>query len=692
MRLRPNVLAHPSPTTGRFVLLIVMVVGGIGLLAGDLVHTSIRYRPFLNALRGCLDSTPDLFGLRGCMDAEYRMTAWFQLGGAATMAILSLVLLAMTPGWIQRRRGLKPATVAEAQGRVAQLAGEVGLRRAPRLFAGPAGQRDAFVFGLPGRYRLVLPKALLVRWRDQNLFDPVVRHELAHLQRHDVPLAWLAATVWIAAIPMLCLPMLLSALRLDFGLLPGLLLRGGLLLGVVWLVRRQVLRSREHDADLVASRNSSGWHPLWTVLQTSTGRPAGALRQLIANHPTAAHRMAVLADPARLPNVSFVDGLVAALLAGTLAPVVNNLIDNIHSSTWNFLWSGLIVGPVLGVAVGAGLWRQALVDHVNGEAKWPGGVVAGVVCGLILASLLDFSHLGLNTDSTLLAVFFAIFIGGAVTVLSAATGRIWADAAGRLPAGRRGWIVGLVINSVFFGLALWALQWLLLTVEAAIFGGVDMTTFVVGVGGQLGPLTYVALVPVVVTMAALVLRRRVTPVPAWLLDGGPQAYAEVARRPGLPMVLLSGTVSGIIVALAIHIHHAIAGSPVDDADRLSRYVLWTLTGAFAAIAVSFMAVALIPRSGSAVGLVSGGVAALVGGLGISAVNSFVFGNGVDLGFWWLVTSVIIGEWFLGYLFVVPFALITWPGTWRDMPGWLLGLVSVLATSLVSLIAVGLALA
>lgn len=691
-RLRPNVLAHPSPTTGRLVLLIVTVLGGIGLLAGNLVHTSVRYRPFLDAVRECFATTPNDAEVRSCLDAEYRITAWFQLGGLAVVALLSLVLLILVPVWIKRRNGLKPATVEAAQSRVAELAAEAGLRRAPQIYAGKAGQRDAFVFGLPGGYKMVLPKALLVRWRNKDLFDPVVRHELAHLRRHDVPLAWLAATVWIAAIPVLLTPILLSLLRLDFGLVPDFFVRCLVLLGVVWLVRRQVLRSREYDADLISARLSGDWRPLWTVLQTGTGRPHGGLRQLISNHPTAAQRMAVLGDPARLPSVSYVDGLVAAFLAGTLAPVLYNLLNNIHFSTWNSLWAGLLLGPVLGVAVGAGLWRQALVEHVNGEATWPGGVVAGVVSGLILASLLDFSNMGLGTGNVVLSVFFAIVIGSAITTLSAATGRIWADAAGRLPAGRRGWVIGLVINSVLFGLALWALQWLLLAMEVTVTAGLDAVTFIVGVGGQLGPLTFVALVPVAVTMLALVLRRRITPVPAWLLDDKIQVYAEVARRPGLPMVLLSGFIPGLFVAMTIYVHRAIAGGPVDDDDRLSRYLLWVLTGTFAAMAVSFVAAVLIPRSGAAIGLVSGATAALTAGLGISAVNSFGFGNGFAPEFWWQVTSVIAGQWFIGYLVIAPVAMVSWLGPWREVPGWALATLSGAVAGLVCFGAAGIALA
>jgi Zn-dependent protease with chaperone function len=694
MRLRPNVLAHPSPTTGRFLLLIVVVLGGVGMLSGTLTYNSVRYHPFKDALRACIDSgANDLgFATRTCMAPEYRVIGWFQLGGAVVMALLGLLVLAFSPLVASRRHKLRPATIEGAQARVAELAAEAGLSRPPGIFVGPVGQRDAFVFGLPGAYRLVLPKALLVRWRTKNLFDPVVQHELAHLVRHDVPLAWLAASAWIAAIPVLFVPIVLSLFTGAHDLALLFAAECALLLGVVWLARRQVLRSREHDADLHASRQEGGWHPLWTLLQTSTGRPRAWLRQWISNHPSAAERMAVLADPARLPAVSFVDGLIAALLAGSLVPLLSDLLNNIHVTQWNLLWAGLALGPVVGIAVGAGLWRQALVDHVNGETSWPGGVVAGVVCGLILADWLDFSSFGLNTLEDPRMIVFAIFLGSAATTLSAATGRLWADAAGRLPEGRRGWAIGLIVNSLFFGLAFWALQWFPLTIQAALWGGLGLDEIVIGVGGLLRPLTYVALIPVAVTMVALVLRRRVTPVPAWLLDGGPQAYAEVARRPGLPTVLLSGVASGGLVALAILVHRLIAGSPVDDDDRLVRYLLWVLTGTFAAMAVSFMAVLLIPRSGAAVGLVTGLVTAMTAGLGIVMWNTFLIGNPFEPSFWWLIISTISAQWFIGYLLVAPFALVSWSGGWRDMPGWLLGLVSVLAAGLVSLIAVGLALA
>jgi hypothetical protein len=38
---------------------------------------------------------------------------------------------------------------------------------------------------------------------DRSVFDPLVRHELAQLARHDVLIAWSARAVWYALLPML---------------------------------------------------------------------------------------------------------------------------------------------------------------------------------------------------------------------------------------------------------------------------------------------------------------------------------------------------------------------------------------------------------------------------------------------------------------------------------------------------------
>ena len=92
-------------------------------------------------------------------------------------------------------------------------------------------------------------------------------------------------------------------------------------MGVLWLIRRQALRSREHDADLHAARQAGDWRPLASVVEISRRVPSW-WRRLVSNHPTAAHRLAVLADPGRLRGVSVIDGMAAAFgrgMAGSMA-------------------------------------------------------------------------------------------------------------------------------------------------------------------------------------------------------------------------------------------------------------------------------------------------------------------------------------------------------------------------------------
>ncbi|HCU50467.1 MAG TPA: hypothetical protein DGG94_11815, partial [Micromonosporaceae bacterium] len=616
MRLRPNVLAHPSPTAGRFLLLLGVLLSA-GLLSGQLVHMGLRGGQWTAVVRQCLVLTeaavPTAGGweddltlndfLLDCMAAENRTAAAFEFAGAATIAALGLFALLLAPGRLRRRHRLRPAGLRldAAIARVGELAAEAGMSRPPQVLVGPAGQKDAFVFGLPGRYRMVLPTALLVRWRNREVFDPVVRHELAHLRRHDVPLAWLAASIWLAAAPVIALPMVVALLRWDFSLAPSFLWRVALILAVVWLVRRQVLRSREHDADLHAAAQIGDWRPLWKVLNSTTAKPPSRWRQLISHHPTVAHRMAVLVDPAKVPGVSLVDGLAAAFLAALLLPLIVNTLNTAFAAhTWSLLAAAALVGPILGLAVGAGLWRQAMIDHATGRAAWPGGVVLGVVVGLLLGTWVDLADLGTGDIAAAWVVtVLTIAIGAGAVLLSAGTGRLWADAAARVPGRRGSWWVSLIINSLIFGFALWAMEWLPIHLVAGVISGFSLETLVIALGTLIAPITYLAIVPAIVTMFALVARRRPADVPRWLVDSqhtGPPEMA--AHRPGIGAVVLSGVAAGVLGALALLVHRLVIGSPVDDPDRIARYLLWVTTGTLVALAVSLVALVMVPRSGA----------------------------------------------------------------------------------------------
>ena len=213
-----------------------------------------------------------------------------------------------------------------------------GYADRPARLVGPAAQRDAFVFGLPGRYYIVLPTALVVRWRQAAIFDPVVRHELAHIARHDVPLAWLATAVWIAAIPVLAIPLVVAAATRDLSLVPAYLWRATVVMVVLWLVQRQALRSREHDADLHAARQAGDCRPLCSVLELNRSAPS-VVAQPCLTPPE--HRAAPegARRPGRLRGVSVVDGLAAGFLTALLLPLLRNMLQVALTGTPVFSWT-----------------------------------------------------------------------------------------------------------------------------------------------------------------------------------------------------------------------------------------------------------------------------------------------------------------------------------------------------------------
>ncbi len=708
-QLRPNVLAHPSPTTGRFVLLIGTLLS-VGLLAGNLVYNGLFEARWLAAARACMGEAnaaiPSIVDLAdqithndvmvACLAPTEWTRALFSLGGAAMIGLLGLALVVAIPPAQRRRHRLRPAgpRLDGATSRIAELASLAGLRRPPRLLVGPASQRDAFVFGLPGRYNIVLPTGLLVRYRQASIFDPVVRHELAHIRRHDVPLAWLATAVWIAAIPVLAVPLGFAVASGDYSLMPAYLWRAVAVMGILWLVQRQALRSREHDADLHAARQAGDWRPLCSVLETNTGT-AGWWQRLRSHHPTMAQRLRVLADPGRVRGVSVVDGLAAGFLTALLLPLISDVVRLASTGTPIFSWSlhisAAIVGPITGLAVGVGLWRQAMIDHVTGATTWPGGAVLGVVAGLVMGLSLGVDNLGLD-ETAASATPFAILFGTAAVLLSAGTGRLWADAAARLPGGPRSWWIGFVVNALIFAVTLWAIQWVPVVFQAATLGGFTSIDLIVSSGSLVGPVFYLTVVPLVVATAAMVWRRSHQPTPQWLVEGPVPLESRSARKPSLTSALLAGSIPGLLAATTVHVHRLLVSRPVTDEELVNRYALWLLIGSLVALMVSFVTIATVPRSGAAVGLVTGSVAAIVAALGIVAANTFLVGNIFELSFWWHTIVSTATLWLAGYLFLLPLTLIVWPAPWRNFSGGILASVTGVLGALFAVCVIGLVLA
>jgi len=259
---------------------------------------------------------------------------------------------------------------------VAALAAEAGLPRAPGVVLGDARLRDGFSYGTPGRYRIALPRAVAVHWRAALPFDPLVRHELAHVAHRDVALAWLARSVWYALAPLLAVPLVATLLSSDRSLLLPYLWRAALFAVMVQVVSSALLRSREHDADLRAARAAGG--PETVAAAVAGARDPGAAawyRRLLANHPSPARRLAVLERPELAAGVTLLDGFTAAFLATLTVPLVvqvlTALLRGSGRSDLADVVAALIAGPLLGGAVGLGLWRAALVQRSSTGRRGP---------------------------------------------------------------------------------------------------------------------------------------------------------------------------------------------------------------------------------------------------------------------------------------------------------------------------------
>jgi hypothetical protein len=295
-------------------------------------------------------------------------------------------------------------------------------------------------------------------------------------------------------------------------------------------------------------------------------------------------------------------------------------------------------------------------------------VVLGVVVGLVVGQAIQLDSLGVG-EQRAGETPLAVLLGTAAVLLSAGTGRLWADAAARLPGGRRSWWIGFVVNALIFGIALWALQWMPVVIDAMSASGMSLSDMAITLGPLAGPVVYLAAVPVLVAVVTMVLRRGSRPTAPWLVEGEPPASSGAARRPGLGAALLAGAGPGVLAALAVLLHRLAAGSPTSDAQRLDRYLIWLSVGTLVALTVSFVTVAIVPRSGAAVGLVTGVTAAAVAAIGITAANTFIIGNVFELGFWWSTVVAMTSLWLVGYLFILPVTLAVWPAPWRDVPGW-----------------------
>lgn len=665
--VRPDLLAYPLPTTTRFLLLVAALLAS-GLFVGNWFYSEVVDRDWFRVVIACQaqarEQTSGAAGVerlvetsriaRSCSASTEQSRAAFAFGGMASAGLGGVVVLYVAPYVIQRRRRLRPfgPRLEPAAQRFAQLAAEAGLARLPVPVVGPSAQRDAFSYGAPGYYRVALPPAAAVRWRDPMLFDPLVRHELAHVQHRDVALAWLARSIWYVLVPLLTLPVLISAISGDLSLIPDYLWRAVLLALTVVLISAGLLRSREHDADLRAARLSGGPGPVSAVVARAIGlRESSWYRRPLAHHPSPAKRVAVLSQPHCVAHVTFLDGFVAAFLAALTIPLIA-LPVSILSPGLAELVPVFIAGPLLGGSVGVGLWRASLVTRVTGQRTSVWSTALGVASGLVLGQVMSLGHViglsgGLDNPRWLVVPALA-GLGGAVIVYS--LGEVWADAAPALRRAWTSWVPAVVVTSFVFAVILWMSQALQLTLDAS--GWSLARQFLFFLPHRWLVITAVAVVVIVVTFA-LAARRQAALMPQWIIERGTPAPWP-SEPAGLRVVLTAALGAGLVGVSTLVGFRLLAGPVASDAQALQRFETYVWLAAAIGAATTLVLGLLLPRRGLGLGALGGPVATLIVMGGFLVLNT-AFGGNLNLAF---VIEVLRPPVAIGFFLAVAIAPLT----------------------------------
>ena len=644
-RPRVNVLAFATPTTTRYLAFLATLLSA-GIFVGWWGYNQTQGRHWVQAVVSCAEqaqqassSAPPVQAelIREAMEAQCRRAvdlrwAAYELGGAGAVGASALAVVYLAPVIVRRRRRLRRlgSPLQEAGGRLADLAAEAGIRRMPRVERGPASQRDAFSYGAPGRPRVVLPPAVAVRWRDRELFDPLVRHELAHVRHRDVALAWLARSVWYALAPLLIVPLAVSLLSGDHSILADLLWRAALLGLTVVLVSAALLRSREHDADLRAAQVAGEIQSLTALLRRSS-RPhdRNPLRQLVARHPTPDQRISVLQDPERAAGVTFLDGFSSAFLAGLLFPLISTVVIVLFTSSGRAdlgdSVAALVAGPLLGGSVGLGLWRAAAAGRIARTGGQVGPVALGVAAGLLLGQLASLAGTGSGTAGgldhpVLLAVSAAL--GAGATGLSAGLAQLGADAVPRLHR-RVAMVAIVVIDGLVFASALWIGSTLQVALDTSglALARAWLVTLLPSAGLVIGTVAVLALS----AGWALWARTDRATAPAWMIEGGnPPGWPSggIRARQWVPVALACGIAAeGCLVA-----YRFIAGPAASIDIQAQRYYLYIWVAA-AAGGVCTLALCWLDRArGAGLACLASPLATLTAVAGFLVVNTALGGN------------------------------------------------------------------
>ncbi|TDB72692.1 M48 family metalloprotease [Micromonospora sp. KC721] len=401
MTATPPVWRGRPDETGFLLLPLAALVFSTAVLLAVVFGLSVLPR------RGCdLGDVLD----HPCSEMFVRMSNFFNL-----MAVPGAAVFAWQTRLHRRRtQPIPPGVFGAAERVIAEVLASVRLRRDTPVLLGPRLGRRAFTGGTDHKPYVALGPELLALPakgpQGRLVFEAVLRHELAHVQNHDLLRLRFATVLRISTRVTAAATALLLLAKLAWdaeppaaGTVLGVVLRAVLVAVTAELVTRAFLRLREQQADARAA----GVDPDGVRAALHGGvradAPGGwwarAWQRLWDRHPSVANRLAGLADPTAalaLPlGLTLAGGVFTAVALANVQLLVD-LLRDAEVLAWpqidGVAWGGLavlalaVIQPAIFLADGA--WRDARGRRLVGRPARPGllGLVFGV--GLFVGTYL----------------------------------------------------------------------------------------------------------------------------------------------------------------------------------------------------------------------------------------------------------------------------------------------------------------
>lgn len=488
-------------TTQRFVLMLVLFISGSLYMFGTFFEQIVDPRGLAFGCELAAGFNPDSSspangltiagpGFNDCvnLNASAWRYVWLPYAATALLVLLALAHYALYPRWQRRRRRIvpleKPDPDQVVRETLAGLESRSGLAAAPVYVVDTsAGSPSARVLGRPGKYTVCLNAGLIALYgRDLEAFEATMLHELAHIRNRDVGITYLTVAIWRVFLIAALVPFALSqAWLLASGLLarhPSIFLPGAVpdevgsivlavcVVALIYLAMADVLRSREHFADLDAIARGADrvyWLRNMPAALAGGGRAgiAGRLRAALRTHPSWERRNAVLMRPAGALSVRassmFVTGVTAQLLLGFMgiAPVT---FSEVGAYSWianNAAWpAAALITAVAGLAV----WRSTAQETGSGRSA-ASGLRAGAWIGLgQVAGALVLNQATGNGWTLpfpwLLFLGLLVVVPAAILWWTAGCAALWSRV-----AGARGAVAQVMAIAVTVGAFAWWFDW-----------------------------------------------------------------------------------------------------------------------------------------------------------------------------------------------------------------------------------------